>query len=270
MYGLAYLDEIRKGIDFIQETQWPAMEKAAAILTDVVEKGGLIHVFGPGHAHIMAVEIGRASGLPLFNQILDPDLMPFFGPQVALMENLEGYGAILLSTYDTRPGEAIIVASMAGRCAVAIDIALAAKRQGLTVIGVTGVEYTQAFEPWHSSGKRLMDISDIVIDNMSPIGEGAVQMEGVPHKVGPSTTVLSATILNALQVMVTEGLLQRGITPPVNFSANVDYSPEERQRFQKARERFAEAIQRRGRRVMPAESLREILDVSKGYTAKET
>ena len=196
--------------------------------------------------------------------------MPFFGPQVALLENLEGYGAILLHTYDTQPGEVLIVVSMAGRCAVAIDIALAAKRKGLTVIGITGVEYTQQFEPWHSSGKRLMEVADIVIDNMSPVGEGAIQIEGVPHKVGPSTTVLTATILNALQVMVVERLLQRGIIPPVNFSANVDYSPEERRRYEEARERFAEAIQRRGRRVWPTGSLSEILEVSRGYTAKKS
>lgn len=270
MYGVAYLDEIRKGLDYIQGTQWPAMEEAANVLADVFESGGLVHIFGPGHAHIMAVEIGRASGLPLFNQILDPDLIPFFGPQVAYLENLEGYGAILLHTFDTRPDEAIIVVSMAGRCAVAIDIALAGKRKGLTVIGITGVEYTQKFEPWHSSGKRLMDVADIVIDNMSPVGEGAVQMEGVPHKVGPSTTVLSATILNSLQVMAVEKLLERGITPPVNFSANVDYSRAERERYQQARERFAEAIQRRGRRIRPSETLREILEVSKGYTEKRS
>lgn len=77
--------------------------------------------------------------------------------------------------------------SMAGRCAVAIDIALAAKRKGLTVIAITGVEYSRQFNPWHSSGKRLMEVADIVIDNMSPVGEGAVQIEGLSHKVGPST-----------------------------------------------------------------------------------
>lgn len=57
------------------------MEKAADVLTNIVANGGLIHVFGPGHAHILAIEVGRAAGLPMFNQILDPDLMPFFGPR---------------------------------------------------------------------------------------------------------------------------------------------------------------------------------------------
>lgn len=56
----------------------------------------------------------------------------------------------------------------------------------------------------------------------------------------------------------------------MNLSANVDYSPEERRRYEEARERFAEAIQRHGHRVRPTESLSEILKISRGYTAKET
>lgn len=186
-----YFDEIKPLLESIEKTQGPQIEKTAQVMTDVIASGGKGHIFGPGHTCILAQETTwRAGGLVAMSPIIvDPDLVPFFGPQVSLMENLEGYGAILFETHGTEPGEAVIVVSHLGFAAVAVDVPLAAKRKGLTVIAVTGVDYCRQFEPWHSSGKSLMGLADIVLDNFCPVGETLVKLEGLPQPVGPASTI---------------------------------------------------------------------------------
>ncbi len=104
--------KVRRELDLIENTQGEAIQKAATVMADVIGRGGMVQVFGPGHAHMMSDEMsGRAGGLLAVNQICDPDVMPYFGPQGGLLENLEGYGTLVFDTHDTKPGEAIIIVS---------------------------------------------------------------------------------------------------------------------------------------------------------------
>jgi uncharacterized phosphosugar-binding protein len=259
-----YITQIRKLIDRLEKTQMDAIRQAAEVMTDVIAQGGVIHAFGAGHAHLLAEEMcSRAGGLAPVNVLLDVDLMPYFGPQTALMENLEGYGAILFETYDARPGEAVLIFSYGGLVAVGVDIALAAKRKGLAVIAVTSVEWSSHLPPFHSSGKRIMDAADIVIDTVSPTGDGVVMMDGIP--VGPCTLVTSAIIVNCLVTQTAANLMARGITPPIIWSANVPVPPEKREPVQRAMQQYQDATRKR---VMPVKPLKDILAVSKGFTAK--
>jgi len=259
-----YITQIRKLIDRLEKTQMDAIRQAAEVMTDVIAQGGVIHAFGAGHAHLLAEEMcSRAGGLAPVNVLLDVDLMPYFGPQTALMENLEGYGAILFETYDARPGEAVLIFSYGGLVAVGVDIALAAKRKGLAVIAVTSVEWSSHLPAFHSSGKRIMDAADIVIDTVSPTGDGVVMMDGIP--VGPCTLVTSAIIVNCLVTQTAANLMARGITPPIIWSANVPVPPEKRETVQRAMQQYQDATRKR---VMPVKPLKDILAVSKGFTAK--
>jgi len=262
----AYMAEVRRELELIENTQGEAIRKAATAMADVIGRGAMIHIFGPGHAHLLSDEmVGRAGGLVAINQICDPDLMPYFGPQVALLENLEGYGVIVFDTHDTQPGEAIIIVSMAGLAANVIDVALAAKRAGLTVIGITGVEYSKAGRSFHSSGKRLFEVADIVIDNFSPVGEAGIKLEGLFQPVAPTTTVTSAFILNALVAETAAIMLKRGVEPPIGWSANVEMPAEKRKQLLTMWGMYRE---RARKRRMPTVPLREVLAISKGYTAK--
>jgi len=224
MSGMKYLEQVYSMLNRIQAEQWPQIEKAAAMIADVIADGGLVHVFGSGHTHILAEEMWcRAGGLAPISPILDPDQMPYTGPfKGSALEKLEGFGTILFETHDARPGEVMIVISNSGRNPVPVEIAMAAKKRGLTVIALTSMDYSRRVSSRHSSGKRLFEIADLVIDNCSPLGDAAVELQGLQQKVGPSTTVTNAIILNALVVQVAANLLERGITPPVFVSANLD------------------------------------------------
>ncbi len=233
MSGKLYIQKIQERIGQIEKNAWPQIQNAAEMVADVVEKDGLVHAFGSGHTHILVEEIWcRAGGLAPINPLLDPNQMPYTGPfKGSALEKLEGYGKILFETHDADPGDVMIVLSNSGRNPTPIEIALAAKERGLKVIGITSMDYSRQVPSRHSSGKKLYEIADLVIDNLSPLGDALVELENSSIKVGPSTTVLNALILNAIVCEATDTLLKRGVEPPIFVSANLDVPMEHNQRL---------------------------------------
>ena len=65
-----------------------------------------------------------------------------------------------------------------------------------------------------------------MIDNCAPKGDAAVGMGGFPQKSGPLSTVLGCTVVNGIVCQVIQDLLDRGTTPPVFISANIDGADE--------------------------------------------
>ena len=86
-----YLDELQR----LQEElrgEGPAIEQAADMLAECIGNGGLVHVFGSGHSHMMAEEVFyRAGSLMAFNALLDINLTSFGTLRAGEVERTEGY-----------------------------------------------------------------------------------------------------------------------------------------------------------------------------------
>jgi uncharacterized phosphosugar-binding protein len=227
-YAERYFKAIDNMINRVWENQREAMERAVRVMTETAASGKLIHIFGAGHTQILSLETWFRAGQPAcISPIFDEGLFPHNGPQKgSALEKLEGYGKIIFMNHDVRSGEVIIVVSNSGRNPAPIEIALTAKERGLTVIGITSMDYTTRVASKHSSGKRLFEIADIVIDNGGPEGDAVIKLKGMEQKVGPSTTITNVLIVNALFVQMAADLHARGIEPPVFTSANLDVSLE--------------------------------------------
>lgn len=223
-YARAYFETIGALLERIWSSQREAMSRAVEVMTECAAQGGLIHVFGAGHAQILAEEVWFRAGQPAFiSPIFDDGLWPHNGPRKgSALEKLEGYGTLLFDKHDARPGEVVIVLSNSGRNAAPIEVALAAKKRGLTVVAITSMDYTTRVTSRHSSGKRLFEIADIVIDNGGPEGDAVVRIPGLPQKAGPCTTIANAAILNAMMVQVAANLIAMGKEAPIFISANLD------------------------------------------------
>jgi len=90
-----------------------------------------------------------------------------------------------------------------------------------------------------------MDIADLTIDNGSPAGDAAVDIEGIPFKVGPTSTIGAIAVVDALKCATAEMLVERGVVPVVLTSPHfVDSSTGEEQL-----ERVYEEVFRRIRRA---------------------
>ena len=223
--GNAYFEKAIATILRVQETQAEALEKASEWIKDSLEKGGVWHVFGSGHSHAISEDVfWRAGGLAPVNAILDVNLTMHGGgspTRGTTLERLEGYAKIILDNYDLRKDEVILVISNSGINAVPIEVAQISKAMGLKVIALTNLEQSRNAKSRHSSGKRLFELTDLVIDNCVVPGDASIEIAKDLPKAAPLSTVVCCSILQSIVAEVAVRMYQDGFTPPIFTSANV-------------------------------------------------
>lgn len=221
IYFQRAIEAIRK----LQETQHDNIVEASLLLADAIADGRSIFSFGASHSFIPTEEmVYRTGGLMLVNPIYPHGMNLFIRPMTATsqLERLPGLGAQMLKSSQIESGDVLIIASTSGRNAVAIDMAIEAQNQGISVIGITSIEYSSAVTSRHPSGKKMINFCDVVIDNCAPYGDAAVEIEGFAQKVSPLSTIMACSVVNAMVAEVVSILVKRGIEPPVFMSANLD------------------------------------------------
>lgn len=215
---------------------------AGAAVAASLAAGGVFHVFGSGHSELVARElVGRSGSLVPINQIVDRT--------EDLAEVVEGYGALLAEAYDQqyglRAGECALVVSNSGVNPLPIEIARACHDRTLTVIAITNLAQSRHAAPRHSSGLRLFEIADVVLDNHAPPGEATVALREGGPRVGAIATITGAFLGNALIVETVRMLAARGSDVPVLTSENHD-DPEALARNKRLRERYRGRLRRFG------------------------
>lgn len=217
-----YFNNLRRLLDELEASQGEAIRQAAKVFSDVIAGGGVIHVFGSGHSHMMVEEVfHRAGGLMPVDAMLDPNLTTFGTLRASVVERTEGYAQALLASFDVRRGEAVVVVSNSGINPVPIDLAAGVKEKGARVIAITSVSNYAAVPSRHSSGQKLADVADVVIDSQVPEGDATLMMDDQGTKMGPSSTVIGAALMNALMIETANLLQARGIRPPAITSMNI-------------------------------------------------
>ncbi len=101
-------------------------------------------------------------------------------------------------------------------------MALTTKERGAKVIAITSVDHSSKTSSRHSSGKRLMDLADIVIDNCGVEGDSSLKMEGMRASIAPTSSMANAFIVQSIVAACCDELLKNGIEPPVFISLNSD------------------------------------------------
>jgi uncharacterized phosphosugar-binding protein len=221
-------DYISQVLHLLQETyarQQETLQTAATWIADALASDGVLYVFGASHAGIITEELTyRAGGLvpvsPIFIPGLTCDVRPL--PLTSVLERIDGYALAAVKHIPISPSDVVLVHSVSGRNAAPVEVALYAKQQGAKVIALTALDYSQSVSPRSSTGYRLFEVADLVIDNGAPRGDAIVQLPGFPQPIAPVSTVLGAALVNAVVAEACAILLERGITPPVFMSANLD------------------------------------------------
>jgi uncharacterized phosphosugar-binding protein len=218
-----FLDAVSSVLTRIEETQAVVLAEASRLCADTIGAGRLVHCFGSGHSRIPVEEMfPRYGSYPGFNPIVE--LSMTFHTQVVgtngqrqamFIERVEGLAETILANYRLEPPDMMIVFSVGGLSAVPIEMAQGARRRGLPVIAVTSVEHSLAGDPSHSSGTRLLDHADLVVDLCTPPGDALVGIDGLETPVGPGSTVASVAIANELKSQTAALLVERRAMPPV-------------------------------------------------------
>jgi len=228
----AYRERIGGVLGKIWESQMGNIEKASAAMAETIANHGLVHLFGSGHSVLPVQDMfPRYGAYPGFRPLMDMRLMwtnviGSGGAKGLLwLERREGYAQVLFENEPIRPGDVMLVFSHGGLNAAGIEVLMEAKKRGLTTVGVTSLDNYRKREATHSSGKKLADVADIVIDNCTPAEDALVPIEGWKAPVAAGSTVAFITIAMAIIAQVAVNLAAKGLTPPVFVSPNVPGIP---------------------------------------------
>jgi len=226
-----YFEAISRVLKKIRKTQSEKIKKAAQVMAESIEHGGVVHMFGSGHSVIPVLDIfPRYGSYPGFHPLLDPRLMWFniIGPggvqELLWLERQKGYADILLKRNKLDNKDVMLVFSHGGINAVPVEIALGAKDLGLFVVAVTSMENQENTSDTHY-GRRLCDIADITIDNCVPPEDALVKIEGKREPVAAGSTVAIVTIAMTLVAEVAKNLIDKEIPLKVFVSPNVGEIP---------------------------------------------
>jgi uncharacterized phosphosugar-binding protein len=216
-----YFQEALKRLEDLHDTQLPQIRKAARICADSIRQGGLVFLFGSGHSRFLCDEMAPRqgcfvgfvpmahTGLSTYADVVGPNgLRP-----TLFLEKYEGYAEQIFKGYQFGPHDALIVISTSGIRPVGVEMAMNARKKGMPVIAILSAEHCTRVEAAHSSGKKLIDVADVVIDNRCPPGDCIVELEGLAWRTGPLSTVSGAMIINMLRCQTAEFLLSEGYEP---------------------------------------------------------
>ncbi len=216
-----YFEQTIERLHRLRQTQLADLERAAELCSERIAKGGLIFCFGAGHSRMMCEEMTpRQGGFVGFYALVEQALSnhsAIIGPNGLRgplhLERITGYAEEILKGFRFGPNDAFIIISTSGIRPLIVEMALGVKTRGMPVIAVVSTEHSKATKASHSSGKKLVDIADVILDNHCPPGDCISELDGLQWRTGPVSTVTGGMLMNMLRVAVAEKLLQRGHIP---------------------------------------------------------
>ncbi len=223
-----YFEALIERLAEVRATQTETIDRAADACARSIAADKLVFSFGTGHGALPALEMFPRTGTIVgFRPIVESTMISFHrvwgdmgARQYRFIHAVEGYGKAILSSHQLDPADSIVLFSHSGVNAVILDIAIGAKEKGLTVIAVTSLPHSSASPSRHSSGKRLFEIADMVIDTRASLSDASIRIEGLDAPVGANSTSVAIAIAHAIVAATVEKLVQRGIEPYVMLNPN--------------------------------------------------
>jgi uncharacterized phosphosugar-binding protein len=223
-----YFAMLAERLDTVRKTQIESIGRAAEACAQSIATDKLAFTFGTGHGALPALETFPRTGTVVgFRPIVESTMISFHhvwgdmgARQYRFIHAVEGYGKAILRSHQLDPADTMILFSHSGVNAVILDIALGAKELGMKVVGVTSLPHSSASPSRHSSGKRLFEVVDIVIDTGVPEADASLRIDGLEAPVGANSTSITIAIAHAIVSATAEKLVLRGIEPLVMVNPN--------------------------------------------------
>ena len=229
MIAKAWTAEVRRLLDNIEGTQETSIRSAAALMADSIAAERWVHTFGCGHATIPVEEMyPRIGGFVGFHPMVELPLTFFTRitgemgiHQFLFLERAEGYGTQIMKSYNFDARDTMWIFSHSGINNVNIDVALRAKELGMKVVAAGSAAGFRDVKSRHSSGKKLFEIADVVIDTCVPGTDAAVPIRNHGDRIGPLSTMGFVTVVWMTIATVAEILVERGVRLHIHPSHNI-------------------------------------------------
>lgn len=216
-----YLERVSALLQTARREAEGPLSLAGALLAERFAADGVLYVFGSGHSHMFAEEaFYRAGGTVRVCPVLKPDYMLHVSAERSTgLEREHGHAPRVLEGYALAPErDVMLVVSNSGANPLPVEVAAEAKRRGLPVVAITSVAYAESSA---APGPRLHQVADVVVDNQCPPGDALVSLGPRHPRVGPGSTAIGVTLLNALLVEALSRQVADGREPDVFLSAGM-------------------------------------------------
>lgn len=224
----SYLAELRDRIQWVLDNQQEAIRAAARVCADSIAADRLVFAFGTGHGGFAALETYPRTGTVTgFRPIVETPIALMHhvlgdmgAAQYRFLHTREGYGRAILKSHQVTDGDSLLLFSHSGINAVIMDMAMEFKEHGRMVIGVTSIPHSSQAPARHSSGRRLFEVADVVVDTGVPLEDASQRIEGLEFPVGPTSTSVAIAVAHAISAGTAEELVARGHRPFVMVNTN--------------------------------------------------
>lgn len=241
MSSLKYLDAVRGILDHYEQTQQPAIEQAADLIVHALTNNGALFCAEIGHSNQNDF-LNRAGGLAAvqafsagchINDQVAECLKDRPQPEAGERDLETTRFGVRVS--NLRAGDVLMLGSVSGKNRHPVELALACRDKGVKVIGFTALDYTKNVTSLHPSGKKLVDVCDVIIDNGAPYGDAVVEIPGVDTKVLPISG--ASMVIGGWLIFerVVEKMAEAGNPPSVFMSINREGGQEY---YNKSREQY--------------------------------
>jgi len=229
MLATQWLENARRVMARIEETQTENINKASVLMADTIECNRWVHTFGCGHATLPIEEMyPRIGGFVGFHPMIELPLTFFTRitgemgvHQFVFLERVEGYGKEIMKGYDFDKRDIMWLFSHSGINNVNIDIALEARNKGMKVIVFGAAAAAEGKKTRHSCGKTIFELADVVVDTCAPLEDASVALVNHQDKIGPVSTMAFVTCVWMTITTVAEILAERGVKLYIHPSHNV-------------------------------------------------
>src|ERR1700755_2676782 len=192
-------------LDQALERNDAAIDGVAAPTTTTILAGRHVYAFGAGHSLALVSEMHRRAGSI-------KAVRPLWNDELTSRSDAE-------AGVDWGPGDLCWVISNSGRNALVVELALEARRHGVTVVGLVSAAHSATVSAAPGLPK-LPEIADYLLDNGGCVGDAALDIPGLAERMAPTSTIVGAALIHAVWAEAGERLAARGYVPEVWGSAN--------------------------------------------------
>jgi uncharacterized phosphosugar-binding protein len=234
-----YFRKLGELLGRIESEQGESIDRAAELISNAVTKGECIHIYDTGHM-LDSELIHRAGGMNCFKRLqftftVENDVRKRT-KDIDKDRNLEGLVRYALNASNVHSGDVLFIGSVSGKSVFPVDLAIHARELGVTVVAITSVAYSSILQSDHSSGKRLFEVADLVIDNCAPSQDGMIELPQMAVSMCPASGIAAAAIMWAIEARTVELLMGKGIKPTilksVNYPGSLEYNDEEFRKYE--------------------------------------
>jgi len=244
-----YLQKCEKIIQTIRE-QKKEIQRTAALFSETILAGRMVHVFGSGHSRVMVEEMWpRYGSFPGFNPIVELSLtyhnnvVGANGQRQAMyLENVPGFAERILRNFSLSEKDSALIVSSSGCNIVPIEMAELFKKKKVKVVALITKQHSAKSTSKRVDGKKLSDFADIVLDTGAPIGDSMIYIDGLETPVSPGSSVGGIIIVNSIKAEVARLLTAAGQPPKVLTASSVIDAEKAKQLFEAAYDEHARRL----------------------------